>query len=146
MIPTDVSVVINQPVEKVFAYVTNWDNDTRWQSDLLESQQTSKGPLGVGTTGRRVQRFLGRRFESTNEITEYELNRKVGFRSTSGPIRYDGSYTFESVEGGTKFTWATRAETQGFFKITDAIGARMYKRQVDANLKNLKDLIEAEVG
>ena len=139
------SVVINQPVSKVFDYVINKDNDHLWQTNVVEAQLTSKEPAGVGSNYRLVQRFLGKLFESNWEVFEFEPNKISRFRSTSGPIKGEGSYTFESVEGGTKFTYSMLGEPQqGFFKIANAISTKIYKRQLSSNLRNLKDLLEAK--
>ena len=142
-----VSVVINQPVSKVFDYALNIDNASLWQSNVVETQITSKGPVGVGSNIRMVQRFLGKRFETNWEVVEFEPNKISRFRSTSGPIKGEGSYIFESVEGGTKFTISMLGEPQqGFFKIANAISTKMYKRQLSAYLRNLKDLLEAKAS
>ena len=139
------SVVINQPVSKVFDYVINSDNYNLWQTNVVETQLTTKGPVGVGSNYRMVQRFLGKLVDTNWEVVEFEPNKISRFRSTSGPIKGEGLYTFESVEGGTKFTQSMLAEPlQGFFKIADAISTKMYKRQLSANVKNLKDLLEAK--
>ena len=66
-----------------------------------------------------------------------------GLRTTSGPIRAEGEYTFEPVEGGTKVTLAFEAELGGFFKLAKPIFARAIKRQGEGNLAGLKDLLEA---
>ena len=46
------TVVIDRPIEEVFAFVTDPDNVSLWQSTSLETEQTSEGPVGVGTTFR----------------------------------------------------------------------------------------------
>ncbi len=74
MIKAETSLVINRPVEKVFAFVNDSENAPQWRSSVLESRQTSEGPTCVGTTLTEVIRFLGRRIESTFEVTEYEPN------------------------------------------------------------------------
>ena len=42
-------MVINRPPGEVFAYVTRYENDPIWLGAIVESVQTSAGPLGVGT-------------------------------------------------------------------------------------------------
>ncbi|MFQ5858009.1 MAG: SRPBCC family protein [Anaerolineae bacterium] len=140
------SVVINRPVEEVFAFVTNPENERLWRSILLEWEQTSDGPMGVGTTIREVEQFLGRRIEETYEVTEYEPNRKFALKSISGPTPNKVSQTLESVQGGTKHTLLIEAELGGFFKLAEPIVARMIKKQVEAQLEILKGLLEAGAG
>jgi hypothetical protein len=58
------SVVINRPVEQVFAFVSDLENDPPW-SGAAEMRRTSPGPVGIGTTFQQRDRFLGRRLELT---------------------------------------------------------------------------------
>ena len=136
--------VINRPVSEVFDYMLNFNDVPIWQSNVLEARLTTLGPVGVGSEIRWVQKFLGKRFESTLKVVEYKQNEMVRFKSISGPIDIDGAYTFESVEGGTKLTQSTQGELHGIFKVADSIGTNMYRRQVSANFKNLKDSLEAK--
>jgi uncharacterized membrane protein len=98
------SVVINRPVEEVFEFMNNIENEKLYRTDLLESEQTSEGPIGVGTTTREVTQFLGRKIETTAEVTEYVKNKVVASKSTSGPIPFKFRTSFEPVEEGTKVT------------------------------------------
>jgi crotonobetainyl-CoA:carnitine CoA-transferase CaiB-like acyl-CoA transferase len=44
------SVEIKRPVDKVFAYTTEAKSFPKWQSTIPEAEQTSQGPVCVGTT------------------------------------------------------------------------------------------------
>ena len=144
MITVDYSVVINRPIEEVFTFVTNPENNVQWVSGLLETKQVSQGPIGVGSTGTDVRQFLGQRIESAWEITEYEQNRKVGFKTTSGPIPLEATYTYDAAEGGTRVSFVIQGEVSGFFKMAESILAGMVRRQIEADHNNLKDLLEAQ--
>jgi uncharacterized protein YndB with AHSA1/START domain len=87
MFKVEGTVVINRPIEEVFKFLTTPGSSAQWQGMVLESKQTSEGPVGVGTTGQSASQFLGRRMESTWEVTEHELNRKTAYKSTSGRRR-----------------------------------------------------------
>jgi carbon monoxide dehydrogenase subunit G len=138
----ELSVVINRPVEEVFAFANDPNNDVQWQTGVLESKQTSEGPRGVGTTDSNVIQFLGRRIESTVEITEYEPNKMVRSKATSGPIPFDSTSTFESVEGGTKVTTEAEMDFGGVFKLAEPIVMRSAKRQFEGSMATLKDILE----
>ena len=84
------SVVIERPIEEVFAFVTDPNNDSLWQSRTLETEQTSEGEVDVGTTWRNISKFLGRRIDTTMEVTENEPPRRQCVRVTSGPIPGEG--------------------------------------------------------
>ena len=138
------SVVIERPVEEVFAFATNPEKEPMWNTSMEESEITSEGPIGVGTTVRSVSRMMGRTAETTWEVTEYEVNRKKAVKSTSGPIPFEAASVFESVEGGTKLTFSFQAEAGGIRGVIASVIGRMGKKGTEKSLANLKELLEAE--
>ena len=142
MAKVEQSVVINRPVEEVFEFVTNYENHPLWRSETVEAMQTSSGPTAVGSMGVEVIQVLGRRFEGTAVITEYEPNRVLSARAVSAPFPIEGSHIVESVEDGTRYTFVAEAEPGNFLGIAEPILVRMAERQIETNLSNLKDLLE----
>ena len=144
MIKIEQSVVINRPVEEVFAFVTDYETHLQWQSGILEAKITSEGPLGVGSQYTYMMQLLGRRLETAGEITEHEPPSKHGWKATSGPFPvFQGAFLFEAVDGSTKVTMVAEAEPGGFFKLAEPLALRMTQRQLETSLNNLKDLLEA---
>ena len=143
MIKIEQTVVINRPVEEVFEFIANPENLSLWAGAVKESKLISEGPVGVGSTSTNVIELLGRRIESVNEVTEYELNSKIATKSTSGPMPVESKQTLKAVEGGTEVTNSAKLEGAGVFKLAEPIFARMVNRQVDMDFANLKDLLEA---
>ncbi len=138
------TVVIERPIEEVFAFATDPDKASLWQSTSLGTEQTSEGPVGVGTTFRDTSKFLGRRIESTYEVTENDPPHRQCMRITSGPIPGSGCYLFEPAGGGsTRFTQTFEAEAGGFFRLAEPLVGRAIRRQIEADMATLKDLLEA---
>ena len=138
------SVTINRPIEEVFAFVSNYENDPKWSSATVEAKKTSEGPIGVGTTWLNVSKVLGRRVESEIEYIEYELNRKIAIKQTTGLYPHTFHVTLELVEGGTKINFAGEFELGGFFgRIAEPLLTRIAKRPLEAGFAKLKDLMEA---
>jgi quercetin dioxygenase-like cupin family protein/carbon monoxide dehydrogenase subunit G len=138
------SVEIERPLEEVFAFVADPLNDERWTPAVEETRKTSEGPLGVGTTFESVFRLLGRRFEASFEIAEYEQNRKVVLKPpTSGPVQLRGTRSAEASPGGTRLTITVEGRSGGFFGVADPVFARLAQRPLKAALANLKSLLEA---
>jgi uncharacterized protein YndB with AHSA1/START domain len=140
----DHTVVIDRPLEEVFAFVAEPNNDPLWLSTTLETQHTSEGAVDVGTTFRDVSKFLGRRIESTMEITQHEPPHKQCIRVISGPIPGEGCYFLEPADGGsTRFTQTFEAEVGGFFRLAEPLVGRALRRQTEADMATLKDLLES---
>jgi uncharacterized membrane protein len=144
MARAEMSTVINRPIEDVFAVLSKVENNPKWSSAALEAEQTSAGPIGVGTTLRFVGRFLGRRVESRSVVTQFESNRQFGWQSSAGPFPMQGSLTFERVNGGTRVNSVFEAKPAGFFKLVEPLMVRMATRRSQNDLENLKRLMEAD--
>jgi uncharacterized protein YndB with AHSA1/START domain len=137
------STTIKRPVEDVFTVLSNPANDPTWSSAVVEAEQTSTGPIGVGTTARFVSKLLGRRIETKWEITEFEPNQRFVALTNSRPFPVQVSMTFEPIEGGTRVGVTYEAEPGGFFKLAVPLFVGMGKRQLQSALDNLKGLMEA---
>ena len=110
MIELEENVIIHQPPEIVFAFTTDINNNLKWQSDILEIEQISAGPLGPGSTYRCVNMFMGRRFESEATISEYIPAQKCSYKINAGPINGENSFLYEPVNGSTKFITSAKIQ------------------------------------
>jgi hypothetical protein len=144
MINLDISTIIYRPVRQVFDFVSTPENDFQWQYGTLATASLSEGVSKIGTFFRSIGHLLGRRVQGTFEVTEYELNRKYGFKSLSGPLHSQTSYTFEMANGGTRINISTRANVVDFFQMDERILGKKIKKQLKENLILLKDLLEAK--
>ncbi len=145
MINIETSVVIKQPIEKVFEFVTTPENDVQWLAGVVDAKKTSEGPEDVGATSISEIHFLGMNIKTAWEVTEYEPPRHIKVKSTSGPVPITASHNFEpTAEGGTRVSLLGEAEVGGFFKLGEPIVGRMAQRQWETSYHNLKDVLEAQ--
>jgi carbon monoxide dehydrogenase subunit G len=142
MINQEISQEINAPVEKVFAFVTDLRNVTKWQTGIVESTQTPDGPTKVGSQNKIVRTLLGQRVEATIEVTELVPNKKFAARSKSGPLQLGLTQTYESVGAGTKLTFQIEMEAGGFFKLAEGVLAGNMKKELEAQAAKLKQVLE----
>jgi uncharacterized membrane protein len=138
----ELSIVINRPVEEIFGFLANLENDIKWRSEWVETKNTSGGDTGVGATFCLTGKFLGRRVPTTYEVIEYEPNRSAAWKTVSGPFPLKFQRTFERGEGGTRFTIKYEVELHGFFKLVMPFLAGSVKRQHAGDLRNVKELME----
>src|SRR5207237_4581 len=119
-------------------FFTDSRNITKWQPSIQETKATVEGPAQVGTRVTEVRSFLGRKMESTYEITEVEPNRKMGLKSISGPFPYTGSINFEPEGDATTVTFNAEMEPTGFFKLAEGMLAGGMKKQLKDDLEQAK--------
>jgi carbon monoxide dehydrogenase subunit G len=142
MAKLDYTIVINRPVEDVFEFMNNPENEKLYRSGIIELEKISDGPIGVGTTTREVSEFLGVKMETTSEVTEYEPNKVIATKATSGPIPFTFKTTFEPVAEGTEVTAEFEGEIGGFFKMAESMVIKMGMKQIEGDFAKLKNLLE----
>ena len=139
------SVTIDQPVQRVFEYVTDFSNNAAWQSDILEMVPTSKEAFGQGATYRCVNRFMGKAIETDWLVTDYEPARRCCIRITSGIVTGWSILDFESVDGGTRFTTSGVLDLT-HFKLAGFLVKRKVNQQLKNDMHNLKEMLENGAG
>ena len=144
MINLHMSTVIYRPVKQVFDFVSAPENDVKWQYGTLLAARLPDGVDKIGSFFRTIGHLLGRRNQGIFEVTEYEPNRKYGFKSLSGPLHSQTSYTFEMSKDSTKISITTRAHAGSFFEMNEQLMERKMKKQLKENLALLKDVLEAQ--
>lgn len=142
MLKMELSVEIKRPVEEVFAYLTDPAKEPEWNSAVLECRADPPGPIGVGSKIHIVSSILGRRTESTYEVTTLVPNKKY-VHKTNTPFPVEATYLVEPTAGGTEVTLEGVAEPGGFFKLAAPVLGRIANRQIQAQLDTMKELLEA---
>ncbi len=111
---------------------------------IVEEATPSETPVKVGTRVKQRARFLGRKIESTAEVTEHEPDKRFTTK-TDRPFPLTISNAFEAEGSGTKLVVVMEGEPGGFFKVGEQILARIAKKQMQAQLDTAKELLEAQV-
>ncbi len=143
MITFETSIEIRRPVEAVFAFVSDPRNEPQWEETVKEVRVTPDGPPAVGTQVTKVGSFLGVKLEATNELTALVPNRSLSFKGTSGPASMKATMRFEAVGEGTRLSGTFQVEPGGLFKMAGPLFASQAKKQMEADLQRLKELLEA---
>ncbi|MBL8103531.1 MAG: SRPBCC family protein [Anaerolineales bacterium] len=142
MINLNTNTVIYRPVRQVFDFMSTPENDFQWQYGILASSRLSEDTNDIGTLFRSIGHLMGARVQGTFEVTEYEPNRRYGFKSLSGPLHSRTSYTFEIADGSTQVNISTQANVGESSQMDERILEKKMKKQLKENLKMLKELLE----
>ena len=137
-------IFIDRTSQEVFDFVSDPANDNKWKNTAGSSEWTSEGPPGVGSTIRSVDKFLGRKMESTFEITAWDPPNRYGQKVVSGSVPFEYTIKFDSMESGTQLTVSGAAEPGGFFKIAEGLVGKQLEKQIVSDFNALKLALEAE--
>lgn len=141
MIQHEVSVHLNRPVDQVFAFLADPAKQPSWQSNLIEIEQLTEGPMRVGTRIREVRR-LGRRPTAYQaEVIVFEPNKHFSLRVITGP-RVTLTYAFEAEEGGTRLRYQFVMRTGGMMRVLEPLIVRSLRKQTSSDFEKLRDILE----
>ncbi len=135
------SIEINCAVDKAFVYTTDPSNWPDWQP-FPESQQTSPGPVGMGTTAKGTIRLMGVTMKWTGTVTEYEPNGVFGKKVKSGPLDVKERITFESRAEGSRVAIAYDISLPTVMKPLSPILMNSMRTALAKALRNLKSNLE----
>jgi uncharacterized membrane protein len=141
MIQHEVSIHLNRPVDQVFAFLIDASNVPRWQSNLIESEQLTDGPMRVGTRVREVRRLGRRPTAYVAEVTDIEPNHRFAVRVISGS-QATLSYALAAEDGGTRLRYQLAIRTSGMMHLLEPLIARSLRKQSALDFERLKGILE----
>jgi uncharacterized membrane protein len=134
------SVVIDRPRSEVFAFVADHENDPKWRPGVRDIKRASgEGQGAIYTQG--VRGPMGQRIDADFEVTAYQPEMLIAFRTLAGPVQPEGSYRFEDADGGTRVTFSLNATLRGAQKLMAPMVSKSMRNQVAA-LSDLKRVLE----
>jgi uncharacterized protein YndB with AHSA1/START domain len=137
------TLTIAAPIEKVFAFFTNAENDAAWRSDVVEAK--AEGPMAVGTIVRQVvagPAGIGH-VAADSQVTAYEPPNTYAFKIIAGPVRPQGSFTFAEVDNGTSVTMKLDVDIRGPQKFVFSKPAQSAMNATMKSLDKAKAVLEA---
>ncbi|MBA3232830.1 MAG: SRPBCC family protein [Propionibacteriales bacterium] len=137
-------VTIDRPPEEVFSYLADPETQTIWQSGLLDFEADWEVEPKVGDRARGTVKVAGKKVRWETETIEVERPKKIVFRSVKAPFPFEISSTLVDGGGSTEVRHDGSTEGLGGFfgKLADPLVARMYQRDMNSNLANLKSIME----
>jgi carbon monoxide dehydrogenase subunit G len=143
MLTFEKTVMIHRPQQEVFDFVSDPANDARYRGGAHSAEWSSDGPVGVGSTMRSVDRFMGREVETASRITVWDPPHRYAFETMGGsfPARY--TLTFEPVGEGTRLTSRGEIGFKGIFRVVEWLFGGQIKAQAQRDFDTLKGVLEA---
>ncbi|GAB4483803.1 MAG: hypothetical protein OHK006_06110 [Thermodesulfovibrionales bacterium] len=138
-------IAIKAPVSKVFEFVTNPENWTRYVTSLTEVKNLSSPKGEAGTTFFWTYRMFGMNFHGRGHITENVRNKRFGLKM-EGSFPILETYTFTPADGGTELNAEIEYEMPG--KILGVVAnkglmEKINKKEADTVLNKIKLFCEA---
>jgi len=141
----ELAVEIARPPAEVYAYLADPTHLPDWQEDVQEVRDAPGGPLGPGAIFTEVRSFLGKRAESTLEVTAAEPGRELSLRTVAGPVRVEIRHLLEPAGEGTLIRVEAEADAGKLFGLGGPLLRKAAERKARSDFARLKALREPDV-
>ncbi|MEU5401573.1 SRPBCC family protein [Streptomyces sp. NPDC005963] len=139
-------VEIQRPIEEVFAFLANGENDTKFSPRVIRIAKTTEGPTGVGTVYASTVKDAGLTTERQFRITAFEAPTRIRWAETSKNlvIAKEGGYDLETTgSGGTRVRIFNQLEGRGVGKALVRLALSAARKDSDAFGRRIKAAVEA---
>jgi hypothetical protein len=134
-------VVIERPPAAVFPYFAELEKQALWSD--VPMRRLTEGPFGVGS---QIEVSFGMGLMKAKiglEITELARDRRMAWKTISGPIKWEGEYTFEPMGGGTVVSQRGTLTFTGIWRLVEPMAGAEIQRGEEKELEKLKAVVEA---
>jgi uncharacterized membrane protein len=136
-------VTIAKPVDEVFAFFANPENDLRWRPGLVKITRES----GEGVGARWAQQLKGpggAPIKTVTEVAALDPPRRIEFTTVKGFVQPRGRFLFSDAAGGTTVRFELETELGG---LKGLLMGSMVQKTMESEVGNLaraKDVLERE--
>jgi uncharacterized protein YndB with AHSA1/START domain len=138
------TVEIRRPVDKVFTYTTNAKSWPHWHGTMPEAEQTSPGPVSVGTAFRGKNRMMGQTLPWTAKLTEYKPNKQWAKTIDSGSVIIYDQLILAPTAGGSRFTTIYDVKVGGVLRLLSPMIISSLRKQLKVDLIKVKRILESQ--
>jgi Polyketide cyclase / dehydrase and lipid transport len=135
-------IIIKRPVGEVFDFCADERNEPRYNPRMTHAEQTSTGPIGLGSQFRAEMRTMGRKVAMTIEWTACERPRRLASWTRLSGMDIRGDLRFEPVAGRTRMRWAWDLEPHVGVKLMGPMLSTIGRRQERTIWASLKRVLE----
>jgi len=136
---------IDRPVEEVFAFLADGENDRKFSPRVMEIAKASDGPAGVGTTYVSKVKDAGLKTDREFELTEFEPPNRIAWTELSKNLVTvpEGGYYLSRDGQGTELKIHNALEGHGLGKLIAPLALRGARRGAGEFAQRIKHAIEA---
>jgi len=136
------SITINQPVDKVFVFVTAVENHKAWQAGILDAKVTPDGPISVGSIYVYTTEVMGRKYESQMQVSSFEQNKKWAVKTIGVPRSVETVYLFEAAGNATNLTLSMEVPAGAYPAAAEGMIMQQMQKSLEDQNNRIKQMLE----
>jgi uncharacterized protein YndB with AHSA1/START domain len=142
----EATVEIDRPIEQVFAFLADGENDPKFSPRVQQIAKTTDGPTATGTVYASTVKDAGLTTKREFHITEFQPPTMIRWTEISKNLvtAREGGYDLESTpEGNTRLRVFNVLEGHGFGKLIAGLALTAARKDADAFAQRIKTAVEA---
>jgi hypothetical protein len=136
---------INRPIEEVFGFLADGENDRKFSARIVEISKTTDGPPGVGTVYASTAKDAGLTMKHEFELTEFDPPNRIRWKElTKHPIVVtEGGYDLSAADEGTRLRFFNDLQGRGIGVLLAGLALRSARKGADAFAAAIKQAVES---
>ena len=145
MVKAQAITPIHRDMEQVLRYVSVgfFKEHASWSPEVPSPQQSTPGPVRLGTAARQIRSHQGRRAESTSRVEDYRKLRRIAFTSPSRP-KLRVIYALKQASIKIRMTFPFNLYPEMLPRAFEGLIAGAVRSGTEQVVRNSNHLLEAE--
>ncbi len=141
---TDVqrTFTVNQPTDKVVAYLKDFANTEHWDPGTVSTTRVGSGPIEVGAQWHNVSEFRGRKTELEYRLTRAEPQR-LTFVGKNKTATSTDDLRFREVDGSTEISYHAHFDFHGLAKLATPFLKGALEKLGDQTERQMRETINS---
>jgi uncharacterized protein YndB with AHSA1/START domain len=138
------TVMIDRPIDDVFAFLADGENDPKFSPRVLQIAKTTDGPPAVGTVYASTVKDAGMKTKREFKLTEFDPPTRIRWAEVSKNLvtAPEGGYDFAPEGEGARVTVYNVLEGHGLGKLIAPLALRSARKGADDFGKAIKAAVE----
>ncbi|MCB0200122.1 MAG: SRPBCC family protein [Caldilineae bacterium] len=145
MFETIAEITIDRPIEMVFAFIADNENDPQWCVPVVETTRIVGDAPGVGARYSFASQVGIMKVHGEFEITGFEPLKTIEWEGESSIVKFSGQYRLRPTATGTHLTEHSAFEPKGLMKLLKTVMRPQYDTTYETQLQRLKRLLESNI-
>jgi uncharacterized membrane protein len=142
MFQTKAEIFINRPIEDVYNFIADNENDPQWCVPVIETDRISGDVPGANTRYSFASKAGMFTLRGEFQITDFVSNERIAWEGQSSINVFTGEYKLSEEGGGTHLIESSAFSAKGILRLFEASMTREIETSLTRQLQNLKQLLE----
>jgi carbon monoxide dehydrogenase subunit G len=145
MLTVERTVRTATPIDRVFAYLSDFTHTEEWDPGTVRTTRIDDGPIVVGSRFRNVSKFRGRETELEYRLARLEPDQRLTFVGENKTVTSTDDLTFTATDSGTSIHYRAQFDFKGIAKLVSPFLRSTIEKLADQTVQKMSGAL-AQLG